>query len=91
MSENINTARNLAHETLTADGWTYNTETAEYTHTDGRRGRLAFIPADAASVTDARNYNVSRVELHQPGRRPTIEELQNRVNTAPAPIVIATF
>jgi len=88
---NTETARKIANETLTADGWTYNAETAEYTHTDGRRGRLAFIPADATSAVDARNFEVGRVELHQPGRRPTIEDLRNRVNTAPAPIVVVEF
>lgn len=91
MSENVKTARSLAHKALTADGWTYNAYAAEYVHADGRRGRLAYIPAGAASATDASNYDVSRVELHQPGRRPTMEDLRNRINTAPAPIVVVEF
>lgn len=87
--QSTQTARVVAHRILTAEDWTYVPETAEYTHVDGRRGRLAFIGSTRTGDVD--DYDVKRVELHQPGRRPTVQELQNRISTAPAPIVVVEF
>lgn len=74
-------ARTDAHAKLIEDGWRF--EGGEYHHpTDGRRGVLAVAPGPRG---------VKRVELHFAGRKPTLEDLMNRVPTAPPSEVVVDY
>jgi hypothetical protein len=84
------TARNEAAEKLEAEGWVFVRELAEWRHATKGQGVLAFEP-DMGSLANGRPTHVRAVKLLAPGRAPTMDDLRNRVATAPSPIDVIRY
>jgi hypothetical protein len=84
-------ARAEAHAKLNSEGWVYVEEAVEFRHADGRRGRLVFEPDFNAPLDDGMTAWVRGVKLQAPGRKPTLEDMQNRVSTAGAKTDVVTY
>jgi hypothetical protein len=98
-SKTYEEARSEAHDILTADGFVFVEEAAEYRHADGRRGRMTFEP-DMGSLHETRNAKGKKmldtshyraVGLQAPGRKPTLEDMINRVPTCSAPVDVIRY
>lgn len=88
-----------AHAKLIEDGFVFVEEAAEYRHADGRRGRMTWTP-DMGSMVELKNAkgrkyldttHVRAVGLQAPGRKPTVEDLMNRVPTVSAPVDVIRY
>ena len=72
-------ARERAVAILTDRGFRFNIPTIEFVNdTTGERGRLAFFPVFEGGQDTGM---VKGVALQTPGRKPTAEDLRNRVST----------
>lgn len=90
-SKSYEDARQLATTELIKQGWVWVPEISQFRHSDGRRGRLAFLPDRDAPLVNHKSTWFRAVELVLPGRKPTVEDMMNRVPTISASIPVVNF